>query len=99
METCFNYTDKEVAYFSSDERRWITRIRKLAAKFPDRVTILKQPEENDGCIYAQLPVECLKINLISRRELSEEEILASRQRLEIARKSLSRTVKGEKGHE
>ena len=32
METCFNYTDKERGFFSSDERRFITKIRKLKGK-------------------------------------------------------------------
>ena len=87
METCFNYSDKGDAFFSSDERRWINRIRKLAGKWPDRVTILKQPEDNDGCIYARLPQEALKINLIPRQTLTDEQIDALKERLKSARES------------
>lgn len=80
METCFEYIDKEDAYFSSDERKWIARIRKLAEKFPDRVTILKQPEENDGCIYARLPQNFMKIAPKTRLNLTDEQRAALRER-------------------
>lgn len=85
METCFNYCDKEVAFFSSDERKWITRIRKLAKDFPDKVEILKQPEDNDGCIYAKLPSSALKVSVHKTRILSEEQRQAYAERLTKAR--------------
>lgn len=73
METCFNYVlekgDPYIAYFSSDERKWIKKIRKLAEKFSE-VEILKQPEDNDGCIYARLPANALKVQL--KPKMSEE---------------------------
>lgn len=94
METCFEYIDKEDAYFSSDERKWIARIRKLAEKFPDKVTILKQPEENDGCIYATLPSEYLNIGPKKRMNLTDEQIAIRR---EIARKSFG--LRSENGDE
>ena len=50
METCFNYCDKEHGYFSTDERRFITKVRRLQEKFPDRVRIIAEPEDNDGCL-------------------------------------------------
>jgi len=86
METSFNYCDKNLAFFSSDERKWINKIRRLADKFPDQVTIIAQPEDNDGCIYASLPVESMKINLISHRRLSDEERAVAVERLKLARK-------------
>ena len=46
METNFDYCDRERAWFTSDEKRWINKIRKLAARFPDQVTILRQPENS-----------------------------------------------------
>ena len=79
METCFEYIDKEDAYFSSDERKWITRIRKLAEKFPDKVVILKQPEENDGCIYARLPQNFMKIAPKRAVNFTDEQILKFRE--------------------
>lgn len=61
METNYGYVDKENGYFSSDERKWITKVRKLKEKFPDQVQILAEPESNDGCIYCRLPASWLKI--------------------------------------
>ena len=70
METCFNYVDKEKGFFSSDERRFITKIRKLQAKYPEKVRIIKEPEDNDGCIYCELPACWLKIQ--PKRNISDE---------------------------
>lgn len=69
METCFNYTD-EVCYMSSDERRWISKVRKLKDSYPDEVRILREPEVNDGCIYATVPARWVKLN--PPKQLSEE---------------------------
>lgn len=71
METCFNYVDKDLGYFSSDERRFITKIRKLKQKFPEQVQIIAEPENNDGCIYCSLPSTWLKV--VPKREISPEE--------------------------
>ena len=73
METCFNYCSKEHGYFSSDEKRFINRIRKLKEKYPDQVLILVEPEENDGCIYCQLPSEWLKVSPPVVRNFTEEQ--------------------------
>ena len=74
MDTCFNYCSKDEAYFSSDERMWIQRIRRLKEQHPDEVTILKEPEDNDGCIYCKLPTSTLQIKF--KRTLSENELAA-----------------------
>ena len=42
-------------------QKWINLIRKMQANKPDEVTIISQPEENEGCIYAKIPVSYLKI--------------------------------------
>ena len=86
METCFNYTydpyhNDHQAYFSSDEKRWINKVHKWAQEQPDQVVIIREPEENDGCIYARLPQRALKINLISRPPLSDDQILILRERM------------------
>lgn len=73
METCFNYCSKEHGYFSSDERKFINRIRKLKKKYPDQVLILVEPEENNGCIYCQLPSEWLKVSPPVIRNFTEEQ--------------------------
>ena len=79
METCFNYCDKEHGYFSSDERRYITKIHKLAEKYPEQVRIIAEPENNDGCIYCELPTSWLKI--YPKREVTDEQREISRVRM------------------
>lgn len=79
IETCFNYCAREAGYFSSNEQRWITRILKLKDQYPELVTIIKMPEENDGVIYAKMPVTFLRLQ--GPAKFSEETIQASRARL------------------
>lgn len=85
VETCFNYCDNQSparqAYFSSDEQRWINKIRKLAQQYPSDCVILKQPEDNDGCIYCKLPPKWLRIQPPSKTGMSEEQRQASRERM------------------
>lgn len=73
METCFNYCSSDKAFFSSDERRWINRVRKMAQEHPGEVRIIAEPEQNDGCIYCELPVRCLRVVFPTGRVLTEEE--------------------------
>lgn len=87
METCFNYTEKEHGYFSSDERKFITRVRRLAEKHPDKVRIIKQPEENDGCIYCELPTEWFSIRPPVKRNLTDEQRRDLADRLRSAREN------------
>ena len=63
----------ERAWFSSDERRWITRVRKLAAQYPDDVIIRRDPEHNDGCIDATLPASWLQIKPPVKQNLTQEQ--------------------------
>lgn len=73
METCFNYTEKEHGYFSSDERKFISKIRKLKEQYPDEVRIIAEPEENDGCIYAELPTAWFTIRVPRKIDLTDEQ--------------------------
>lgn len=84
METCFNYCSSQ-GFFSSDERKWISRIRKLKEQHPDEITILAEPETNDGCIYCKLPTSWLKIQPPIKRELTEEQKQAARERMALLR--------------
>lgn len=81
METCANYTAGEQMFFSSDERKWITKIRRLAEEHPDEVTILANPEDNGGCIYARMPCNYLQIKPKRRLQLTDEQKLAATLRL------------------
>lgn len=88
METCFNYCNPDKAFFSSDERRWINRIHKLAQEHPDDVKIIREPEQNDGCIYCQLPVRYMHIYAPSKHELSDEERKVCAERLRRNRQNI-----------
>ena len=81
METSCTYTDKERMYLSTDERRIITRVLKFQEKYPNDVTIIKYPEENDGCLYCIVPPSWLKITPPVKRELTEEQRRASSERM------------------
>lgn len=50
--------------------RYISKIKKLAEKFPEEVEIIK--ENADGTILAHIPLNYIKINRASR-DLTEEE--------------------------
>lgn len=83
METCFNYCyergdNDNIGWFSSDEKKWITRIRKLKEQYPDQVIIRAEPETNDGCIYCKVPQSWLKIQ--PPRQMTEEQREALRSR-------------------
>ena len=93
METCFNYTDKEKGFFSSDERRFINKIRKLKEKYPDLVTIIKEPEDNDGCIYCELPVAWFTIRVPKKRVLTDEQRAEMSERMSQMRKRISNSSK------
>ena len=73
METCFNYTEKEHGYFSSDERKFINKVRKLKEQYPDQVRIIKEPEDNDGCIYCEMPTAWFTIRVPRKVELTDEQ--------------------------
>ncbi len=80
METSWSYVDG-TAYFSSDERKWYSRIRKLAEEHPDEVTIIRQPEDNDGCIYAKMPSSWFRLQPKKTRELTDEQRAELRARM------------------
>lgn len=62
-----------------NQRKYITKIRKLKEKFPDQV---EYKINKDGSMYAKLPLSALKLSIREPREMSEEEkaLLAERMR-------------------
>lgn len=85
METSFSYCEKDYAFFSTDERKWITKIRKLAIQHPDKVTILASPETNDGCLYCKIPASWMKIQPKRTLELTDEQRKAIAERFAATR--------------
>jgi len=95
LETCFNYCDPKKAFFSSDERKWITRIKKLIEEYPDDIRIIALPENNDGCIYVELPASWLRVQPKRKVDMTEEQKDILRERLAQMRSKLQDNL-GEK---
>lgn len=72
METSVTYMD-ETAHLSSDEKKVISKIRKLMQTYPSEITILAEPENNDGCLYCLIPSKWVKIQPPKRMDLSDQE--------------------------
>ena len=88
METCLNYTDNDegLMYISSDERKFINHILKLHREHPVDVEIICMPDENDGCLYAVVPIKWLKVSPPRVNNMSEEQRKAAAERLSSYRK-------------
>lgn len=80
IETCFSYCEigDGRGYFSSNEKRWVNHVRKLAYEHPDKCEIIKEPQDNGGFIYAKMPTSWLKVS--PRRAVSEEQRQAAAER-------------------
>ena len=81
VDTSCEYDDRKVMWVSTDERRMITRMMKLAAQYPDEVEIIARPENNDGCLYMKCPANWLFIRHPRKVEMSEERKEAMREQL------------------
>lgn len=81
MDTSFAYTEKGKGYFSSDEYVWINRIKKLQEEYPEQVRIIAQPENNDGCIYCQLPTSWFKLQPKRKSTMTDEQKAAASARM------------------
>lgn len=81
METCCEYLDDKVMWVSSDQQKIINKVRKLAEAYPESVTIKREPETNDGCIYATMPADWLKLSPPIRREMTDEQRQAASERM------------------
>ena len=64
--------------------RYITKVERLAKKFPKQVKILKH--NRDGSIFAKLPLKALKLSLTNKAEMSEEQRQKVRERFAKAKK-------------
>lgn len=94
IETCFNYTAREAGFFSSNEIKYINKVRKLAKEHPDEVTILAEPEDNDGVIYARMPANYFRIQAPQKREVTEEQKEILRTRIGNWRKKMKNRAEG-----
>lgn len=85
METACEYTD-ETMVVSTDERWLINRILRFKEQRPDDITIIRLPENNDGCLYCKMPANWLKISPPAKRNLTDEQRKEIGQRLQNCRK-------------
>ena len=74
--------DSKYATVTFSQGRYITKIKKLAEKYPDECEIVA--ENKDGSIMAHIPVKWILISNRSR-DLSEEERQVIADRLRITR--------------
>ena len=84
METCINYTSDR-AFVSTDEIWLRNRILRLAEQYPGDVRIIKTAEENDGCIYCELPSKWARISPPRKVEYSDEQRAAMAERMRKAK--------------
>lgn len=88
-ENCIEWLmDSKTATVTLSQGRYISKIRKLAEKFPDEVKIIAEPENNDGYMVAHIPVKYIKLNNSSRNLTEEErEELSERARVNLANRN------------
>lgn len=91
METSFTTTDKKIVYASTDDAAMIRHLRKIIAAAPDEVTVLAEPETNDGCLYVKFPAKYLTVRMPRKREYTEEEKKTLRDRMLMARRRKEET--------
>lgn len=74
--------DSDTATVTFSQGRYITKIERLAEKYPDEVQIIHRNYNRGGnvsSIVAHIPVKAIKINIIHGRELSEDQIERARE--------------------
>lgn len=60
----------DIATVCFSQKRFASKVRKLAKAHPDKVTIVRENE--DGSIIAHLPTKAIKLSIVER-ELTEEQ--------------------------
>ena len=60
--------DKEIAC-SFSQKKYVNKVKSLAKKFPDQVKVI---ENEDGSVFAKLPLSAFKLSISSRVFTDEE---------------------------
>lgn len=82
-ENCIEWLKgSTVATVSICQKKMINKIRKYAEEYPDLFQIVS---EKDGVVVAHIPISAIRITHVSRREMSESEKEAAKERLALAR--------------
>ena len=90
-ENCIEWlTGQHTITCTISQGKYISKIKRLAEKYPKKVNILA--ENDDGTILAKLPLKALKLNIIEK-ELTDE------QREEMSRRFKERIYGGNEDEE
>lgn len=83
------YKNEPTATVTFSQGKYITKIRKLAEKFPEECQITH--ENQDGSIVAHIPVKWIKINN-PQRVMTEEEKRLAAERIRNSRKNRAKST-------
>lgn len=82
-ENAIEFLDgQKTAAVTLHDRRLRNRILKLAEQHPDEVVVICRPEENNGFLFAHVPLKWLRIQ--PPRAMSDAQIEAAQKSLAIA---------------
>lgn len=83
-ENCIEWINgQDTISVTLSQGRYISKVKRLAEKYPDLVRILH--ENKDGSIFAHMPLKSLKLSIIPPKELGEDEKERLRQQLSRSR--------------
>lgn len=83
------YKNEPTATVTFSQGKYITKIRKLAEKFPEECQITH--ENHDGSIVAHIPVKWIKVNN-PQRVMTEEEKRLAAERIRNSRKNRAKST-------
>lgn len=84
FENAIEFLDgQKTATVTLHDRRLRNRILKLAEERPDEVAVICRPEENNGFLFAHIPLKWLRIQ--PPKQMSEEQREKAKERLARAR--------------
>lgn len=83
-ENAIEFLDgQKTAAVTLHDRRLRNRILKLAEQHPDEVAVICRPEENNGFLFAHIPLKWLRIQ--PPKQMSDEQRELAKERLARAR--------------
>jgi hypothetical protein len=75
--------DEDKITLSLSSKRFINKVKKICSEHPEDTKLI---ENGDGTIYAELPIDCLKIYYPRKVELTEEQKEKLREQMKAIRK-------------
>lgn len=78
--------DEAKITLSLSSKRFINKVKRICSEHPEDTKLI---ENDDGTVYAELPLGCLKISYPRKVELTEEQKEELRERVKVAREKRS----------